>query len=195
VTLGLLNTDFDWIVLKNYTDKKSSSILQPEVWKLLSDHNLEPHSLTRIVSLAGPGFYTGLRLTEGFCDVFKFFGVNHFSFYAHEVPLLWSIDEGIFLTKSYRGEYFVHTWAKGLCKNEMVATSDLPSKLSSFSKVFIHSLESLDDFSRALLPEYVCVTDLLNTHSSIIIKKVVESSTVRESFYFRPPEDEFKANP
>ncbi len=195
MTLGLLKANAQWTQLKTYPGKKSSSILQPEVYNLLQEYNIDPRSLAQIVSIAGPGFYTGLRLTEGFCDVFKFFEVPHYSFYSYEIPCLLDVAEGCFLTKAYRGEYFLHSWAKGVQKNEMIATKDLAEKLATIKQIYIHSLESLDEFSKEMLPECVMTTDLLKSHGELVLSKVIDKKLFRESFYFRPPEDEFKANP
>ena len=195
VTLGLLSDDYKWLDLRSFKGQKSSAILQPEVLKLLKDHHISVKSLSNIVSLAGPGFYTGLRLSEGFCDVFKFFKIPFYSFYSHDIPLWCGVEEGVWMTKAYRGEYFFHSWNKGILKNEMVAIANLKEKFSNINSVYIHSDSALDDTVRSLIIDSVNTFDLLRNHPDVIFSRVFAQKIVRESFYFRPPEDEFKANP
>lgn len=195
VTLGLLDDDLKWIDLRFFHGQKSSIILQPEVMSLLKDHSVLPKSLKSVVSVAGPGFYTGLRLSEGFCDVFKFFSVPNFSFYSHHVPVWCGVGQGLWVTKAYRGEFFIHSWKGSISKNEMIATSTLSERLSMSDTIHIHSMSALDDFAKNLIPSPFCTTELLKAEPQKIFQEVLSKKMVQESFYFRPPEDEFKVNP
>ncbi len=195
VTLGVLDDDFKWIDFKQYVGQKSSSVLQKEAWNLLSQHSLRPKSLSSIISVAGPGFYTGLRLSEGFADVFKFFGINHYSFFTHEIPSWCGTKSGTWMTKAYRGEYFFHHWTEDAVKSELIAAKDLADYMTQVNEVFIHSEPSLDATSLALLKKTVSTHELLKKYPEKILKHVIENKLQRDSFYFRAPEDEFKANP
>lgn len=195
VTLGILDDDFKWIDFKHVVGQKSSIVLQKESWNLLTKHYIEPKKLTSIVTVAGPGFYTGLRLSEGFSDVFKFFNIDFCSFYTHEIPLWCGTKSGTWMTKAYRGEYFFHHWTEDSVKSELVATKDLESYLTRVDEVFIHSEGSLDAFSLGLIKKATSTHDLLKNHPGKIFKHVIPTKLKQESFYFRAPEDEFKANP
>ncbi len=195
VSLGLLDNDRKWIDLRKFKGQKSSVVLQSETFKLLNDYSIAPKTLKNLVHLSGPGFYTGLRLSEGFCDVFKFFGIPQKSFYSFDIPKFCGIKEGVWITKAYRGEYFFHAWKEGAHHNEMVSAKVFESKMSELNNIFIHSRESMDEMSLGLIPQFISTSDLLKQTPEPIFLGVLSLGETRESFYFRPPEDEFKANP
>lgn len=142
--------------------------------------------------MAGPGFYTGLRLSEGFADIFKMFGIPHFAFYSYEIPRWLGVTQGSWLTKAYRGEYFFHHWNEEKNWNELISAKALPQKLQGMSSLYIHSLAAIDDPIKSAGKELKLTYDLLQTHSQDIFRHVQNEKLLRESFYFRAPEDEFR---
>lgn len=195
VTLGLLGDDRKWIDVRTFKGQKSSAILQPEVLNLLKAHGQSPKNISQIINIAGPGFYTGLRLSEGFCDVFNFFNIPHYSFYSYEIPAWCGHDRGTWITKAYRGEYFLHSWESGKIKSQMIATKDLADHLKDVENVYIHSLPALDALALDLIKTSISTSELLQNEPQKIFDQVLNQKLKRESFYFRAPEDEFKANP
>lgn len=172
---------------------KASTVIQTKAYELLSKNSLKAETLSGIITVNGPGFYTGLRLAEGFSDVFNFFGVKQFSFYSYEIPEWCGYSEGVWFTKAYRGEYFLYTWKGSGHEQKLISVKDLP-QIDLSQKYFIHSDPSLDNQSRTLIPSPIHTLDLLESHPEKIFSHVV-SGLKREPFYFRAPEDEFKANP
>ncbi len=193
ITLGLLNGNLGWHDLRLFRGQKASATLQTETHRLLKDFPLEMKDLTGIVSVAGPGFYTGLRLSEGFADVTKFFSIPHFSFYAYEIPLWLGHGEGTWLTKAYRGEYFVYQWKGEVSEIKLIAAKDLP-QLTIEGQVFIHSETSLDDKILPFTANSISTSNLLKSYPEKIFR-VVMKGMQKESYYFRAPEDEFRMNP
>lgn len=171
--------------------QKASQIIQKKAFEILSRHNLKPEHLKGIITVNGPGFYTGLRLAEGFSDVFSFFGVKQFSFYSYEIPHWCGYSEGTWFTKAYRGEYFFYRWKNAQNSQELMATKDL--KIGE-GQYFIHSPSSLDTLSSGLIKNPIETFELLKSSPEKIFPHVL-SGLKREPFYFRAPEDEFKANP
>lgn len=141
----------------------------------------------------GPGFYTGLRLAEGFSNVFKFFGVKEYSFYSYEIPYWCGFEEGNWFTKAYKGEYFFHRWVKDQGHHQLVSAKEL-DKAFDGKKLFIHSDIALDANSSSYLTGAEKTFDLLQNYPEKIFPHVLKGLN-REPFYFRAPEDEFKANP
>ena len=180
---------------EKFTGKKASNILQKEAWSLLTKHGIKPKDLKAVVTVAGPGFYTGLRLSEGLADVFKFFQIPHYSFYTYDIPSLVGIESGVWMTKAYRGEFFFHRWDKSSKHNDLLTTKDFAPYASKISEVYIHSEAAVDDVIREHLPNRLTTFDLLKDNSQKIFSTVMDSKQVEESFYFRAPEDEFKVNP
>jgi tRNA threonylcarbamoyladenosine biosynthesis protein TsaB len=197
ITIGVLDQKLGWKVLETFTGQKASSVLQKETYKHLDQLGLSLKSLKSIVTVAGPGFYTGIRLSEGFADVLSFTGIPHYSFYSHSIPSFLGFCEGVWLTKAYRGEYFFHSWSETERKDELVQLKDLNSYIEKLhgKKLFVHSQSAIDEHIKKHNLEMSITTELLSESPHFIFEKVLASSLKSESFYFRAPEDEFKANP
>jgi tRNA threonylcarbamoyladenosine biosynthesis protein TsaB len=196
VTLGILDDHLNWKKFENFSGQKASSVIQKETHHLLASTSLKISDLSSVISVAGPGFYTGLRLSEGFADVLVFFGIKHYSFFSYNIPFFSGIKNGTWMTKAYRGEYFFHFWDGEIFRNELVAAKDLEAFLRNVDKsdFYIHSQSAIDDFSRGLLPECISTYDLLKEKSHIIFSSILNSQSKVDSYYFRAPEDEFKVS-
>ena len=196
ITLGILGDDLGWIRFETFANQKASAIIQKETFNLLSNSKMRMDDLKGVVTVAGPGFYTGLRLSEGFADVLIFSGKEHLSFLSYEIPRLTGIPRGTWMTKAYRGEYFFHLWDGAEVRNELVAAKDLEGFMTSVdrSNFYIHSDAAIDDFSRKLLDQPLTTSDLLRHHSKQIFSALLRSKSKVDSYYFRAPEDEFKVS-
>lgn len=195
LTLGILDDGLSWLTFERYSGLKASTIIQAKSYELLNKHQIDPTTLKGIISVNGPGFYTGLRLAEGFADVLKFFGVPHYAFYSYEIPQWCGANAGVWFTKAYRGEYFFYHWDKEGAHQKLLSSKEIASALEKESKIFIHSDASLDELSRSLIKESELTFDLLLKFPKEIFGEVLKQDLKREAFYFRAPEDEFKANP
>ena len=196
ITLGILDDNLGWIKFDKFYGQKASAIIQSQTYNLLESANLKISDITSLISIAGPGFYTGLRLSEGFSDVLIFSGIKHYSFLSYSIPFLSGVPTGVWITKAYRGEYFFHFWDLNSSRNELVAAKDLEGFLKSvnMSQFYIHSESSIDDYSRKLLSGYLATHELLKIYSQKILSSVISTHSKVDSFYFRAPEDEFKVS-
>lgn len=194
ITLGLLDEGMEWLDFRIFRGHRASSTLQTETHRLLKDFNKKMNDLTRVVTIAGPGFYTGLRLSEGFSDVTSFFNIPFNSFYTYDIPSITGVPKGAWVTKAYRGEYFIHEWKDGEGKSRLLEAKDL-STLSLDGQVYIHSDISLDEKLKPYALNAHSTSDLLKEHPKKIFHHVLGKNLKCESFYFRAPEDEFRMNP
>jgi tRNA threonylcarbamoyladenosine biosynthesis protein TsaB len=194
ITLGLLNESLEWFDFRVFKGQRASSTLQTETYKLLQDFSKKMSELKGVVTVAGPGFYTGLRLSEGFSDVTTFFQIPHYSFYSYEIPAMIGINSGTWMTKAYRGEYFIYEWSHGVGSSRLLEAKDL-SALSALSDTFIHSVTSLDEKLAPFAVNAKSTADILKNNSQKIFQNIINNKLDRESFYFRAPEDEFRMNP
>ncbi len=192
--LGVLDDGFNWLAFERQTGQKASAIIQSRTYELLTKHNLKANELKAVILVNGPGFYTGLRLAEGFADVLNFFGVPQFSFYSYEIPKWCGYQSGTWFTKAYRGEYFFYRW-EGENSEQFLLTAKEIEKGIKDHHFFIHSPISLDETSSKFISNAIETVELLRKRPQDIFKKVLDSKLKRESFYFRAPEDEFKVNP
>jgi len=191
--LGVLDDGLNWLSFEKNVGQKASAILQGRVHELLNSHGISPKELKGIINVNGPGFYTGLRLAEGFSDVFSFFGIEQFSFYSYEIPLWCGHKSGTWFTKAYRGEYFFYHWDHTSSEQKLISAKELPESIDS-SQFFIHSQASLDTISSDVIKNPIETSELLKNHPKEIFTEVLKGIK-REPFYFRAPEDEFKVNP
>lgn len=191
--LGVLDDGLNWLSFERVTGIKASTVIQSRSQELLLNHNLDAQDLKGVITVNGPGFYTGLRLAEGVADVFEFFGVKKYSFYSYEIPLWCGEDKGHWFTKAYRGEYFIYSWDKSKSEKHLYSAKELPSIITE-KRYFIHSETSLDQVSTALIEDPVHTVEMLRNYPQKIFSEAMKGP-FREPFYFRAPEDEFKANP
>lgn len=196
ITLGILDDDLGWVNFEKYSNQKASAIIQTESQTLLTKAGLKASELDSVITVAGPGFYTGLRLSEGFADVFLFSGKNHYSFFTYEIPRLVGIKSGTWMTKAYRGEYFFHFWDESGSRNELVSVKEFESFIKTVDKAnfYIHSDSAIDDLCRQHLHKVATTHELLENHSQIIFSQIIKSKSKVDSYYFRAPEDEFKVS-
>ncbi len=193
LNLGLLDDELNWLGFEKFKAQRASAIIQTESYKLLEKNNLKTRNLKGIITLNGPGFYTGLRLSEGLSDVFSFFGCKQYSFYSYEIPKWCGFESGLWFTKAYRGEYFIHQWSDGSISQKLIAVKEITTHIDNV-RHFIHSEASLDQHSSSVLKEPIHTSNLILDHSTAIFTEVLKAEK-KEPFYFRAPEDEFKVNP
>lgn len=196
VTLGILDDSQGWIQFEKFANQKASAIIQTETHNLLKKAGLKVSAIDSVITVAGPGFYTGLRLSEGFADVFIFNGKKHYSFMSYEIPKITGVKAGVWMTKAYRGEYFFHLWDEAGSKNEIVSSKELEAFMKNVDKshFYIHSDSAIDELSRSMISDPLKTVDLLKTHSSEIFSYIIKNSLKVDSYYFRAPEDEFKVS-
>lgn len=196
VTLGILDESQGWIQFEKFTNQKASAIIQTETHNLLVKAGLKIADIDSVITVAGPGFYTGLRLSEGFADVFIFNGKKHFSFMTYDIPKMIGVRSGVWMTKAYRGEYFFHLWDESSSRNELVSAKELEEFMKDVDKsqIYIHSDSAIDELSRGLILNPKMTVDLLKTHAPEIFSHIIKSALKVDSYYFRAPEDEFKVS-
>ncbi|MGE3608967.1 MAG: hypothetical protein AB7I27_05225 [Bacteriovoracaceae bacterium] len=193
ITIGLLNETSGWLDFKRFFGQKASAIIQKETYQLLLENNIQIKDLKGVVTVAGPGFYTGLRLSEGFADVFGFMNIPHYSFYSYDVPFWCGVSQGIWVTKAYRGEYFIYEWNHSEGEQKLLSAKEIHSYLEQTKNHYIHSETSLDELLKALSSS-PSTLDLLKLNPLVIYKEVLKNKIKKETFYFRAPEDEFRVS-
>lgn len=188
--MGVLTDELNWLSLRTQGGRRASAILQKEVHELCKEAGFRVRDLKGVITCAGPGFYTGLRLSEGFADIFRIFSVPCYSFYSYEIPYWCGHTKGVWVTKAYRGEYFFHEWDGTSSHNTLVSGSDLQAYLEKFEQVFIHSPNAMD----RELKNSILTIDLLKQKPEAILGEIIRTKAERESYYFRAPEDEFRVS-
>jgi len=186
LTIGLLSDKYQWLDFRVYKNQKASALLQQECFNLCASQKLKFSELKGAIALSGPGFYTGLRLSEGFLDVVSHFNIPCYSFYSYEVPSWCGHDELPWVTKAYRGEYFYYS--NGSAK--LVSAKDLPA----FSEAYIHIPSAIDEVVVNKIAKPHTTHELIRLKPELIFSQVIGQNLKRDSYYFRAPEDEFRVS-
>lgn len=186
-TIGLLRNEGTWLARKTLEGQKSSSILHAELHTMLSSVGLKPSAITDVLYVAGPGFYTGLRIAHGLADMLRLEGRTLLNLYNFEIPRLLGVSAYTWITKAYRGEIFVHKDGETFLLSE----KDFLAR-SWEGNIFIHHSSAVDEKMREKIPRAIETEGLLLNRIQEI-KTVLKTNVVlKDLYYFRPPEEEFK---
>ena len=185
ITLGLLNDKFEWLEYKFLESKKSSAELHYLVYELLLEFNLEVSGLTAVIYCAGPGSYTGMRVSAGMTDILGSSGVKVNSFYHFNVPELLDVKEGCWVAKAFKGEYFLYKWNLGRCERLKKLIPE---------KTLLNETEDVNCYAGVAVPgldQLILTRELIKSEPFKIFSKVINNNTVEDLYYYRPLEEEF----
>ena len=110
IQLGLLNNQYDWIEINNLGELKSSAVIHAYINDLLVKYNQEILDISSLVYCAGPGSYTGMRVSEGIAQIFEMAQIKLYSFYHFEIPQIYGNQHGKWLDHAFKGEIFIYDW-------------------------------------------------------------------------------------
>lgn len=184
LSLGLLNEEFKWVELIEVETRRTSDLIHKEILNLLSKHNMEMKDLRSVIMLAGPGSYTGMRVSEGMAQVFEMEDIKVNSFHAFKIPTIIGEKDFIWICSAFKGEYFVINDAG---EKLLVKESLLDEYLSeNKKKIIIHGdfegIESADLNS----------LEVLKSKPEALFAEVVEKDMRDAPYYFRAVDVEFK---
>ena len=179
LTIGLLCKEFNWLSYNYYENSKSSQIVHFEIYNLLKKFDVSLLDLKCLFYAAGPGSYTGMRVSEGISQMFKLSGLNVYSFYHYNIPSIMGVPKGRWFSNAFKNECFIHNWNMGQKNQNLISHEDF--------KVFA------DDFSYFIDSENS--TDLIiKNNPKDFFRLVYESKSQESTYYYREISDEFKVN-
>lgn len=180
IQIGLLSNDFEWISFKKFDSKQSSAKLHFYIYEILQENKLEISDVEKIFYCAGPGSYTGMRVSQGMIDVLNWQGVAFNSFYHFEIPKMCGALQGVWYANAFKGEYFVYRWSEKEDYKILVKEEELEKHLEHFQK-----------FSFCNEKDCVGTQELIYEKSEIIFKDIVKMDQKRELYYYRSLDQEF----
>jgi tRNA threonylcarbamoyladenosine biosynthesis protein TsaB len=180
LTIGLLNNKLEWINYYAFEEKKPSEVIHFKINEILELNNVNLKDIT-LITVAGPGSYTGMRLSEGISNIFMVCGIKTMSFFHFEVPLLLGVNEGCFVTNAFKGQYFNYSWKNNKVERNLVNNTEMNFSKKVYTN--IHDNKFIDSIS---------TSKLILENNEILFKKVIERGTCEKSFYFRALDEEFK---
>jgi tRNA threonylcarbamoyladenosine biosynthesis protein TsaB len=190
LSVGLLSDELQWLDYDQNSVKKNSEFFHSNLQKMLSRNQKKLSEISGVFQVAGPGSYTGMRLSEGFCQILEWQKLPIFSFYHFEVPALCGIKKGIWVSEAFKGELFCYTWngeennTKLIAKDGQDVSQWIERFYGDYEYVFTHF--AVDGFDC----EYS--SGLIKKNAPALLGYVKENSLRRESYYYRPLDVEFK---
>ncbi len=184
ITIGLLNDEFGWLKYEFIDSNKSSALIHGAINDFLQEYSLELTELTGAFFMAGPGSYTGMRVSEGIKDIFEWEKVPVYSFYHFEVPFLVGIERGLWLANAFKGEYFVYEWDGTQNHYNLIKESDFEVP-SDNKKLFLD--QSRDGFLGAQI-----TSSIIYSQSAKLFAKIKAENKKEDLFYYRTIDEEFK---
>lgn len=188
--LGLLTEDFQWVDYKKLATKKNSEIFHGTLFEMLNKHQVEITDIAGVFQVAGPGSYTGIRLSEGMCQVLEWHQIPIYSFTHFKIPEILGVPKGAWISEAFKGELFIYSWREGKSKVELVKKADRDEN-EMLAKV---SKEHGIVYTHYDLGLYDCLFtgELLKGHSQEIFSYVFKNEMREPPYYYRALEDEFR---
>ena len=180
LVIGLIDKDYKWLEYREKENVKISQEIHKSIYDLLKEYKLELKDLDGLVYPAGPGSYTGMRVSDGIGQIFKWQDISVFNFYHFEVPALCGIESGKWISKAVKGEYFCYEWSSGSEEKRLLdadALDNLEGSLFTKSNEFKFDSKSTDK--------------LLQNHPFEVFSSIIEGKETREIYYYRTLEEEF----
>ena len=178
LVVGLLGDTLEFLDLLEFPETKSSGILHENVLNILQRHQIAPLELKGLVQAAGPGSYTGMRLSHGMAQIFQWQGVECYGFYHFEVPRLLGVREGNWMAKAFKGEVFHYYWTEKGHDSSLLPEREFEHFQGS------QSLASIDS--------YQSTHQMVVEQSPRLFHRVIRGKMKRSPYYFRPLEKEFR---
>lgn len=183
ITVGILDLDFKWLSYEYFPDAKGSALIHKIIYDQYKENNLNLLETKALIQVAGPGSYTGMRVSEGISQIFDWQDFQTFSFYHYEVPSILGVKSGVWLANAFKGEFFTYSW------NEKSASSQLIKK-ENFSYDKETKYYSSFDFEESGTTLDL-TSELIKNMSATLFNAVVSENMKKPLYYYRTLEEEY----
>ena len=188
--LGFLNQHLDWLDYYENHDQKNVSLLHYDIERLCKKNHIKINQFKGFIFCAGPGGYTGLRVSDGISQTFSWFGFETYSFYHFELLTILGIKNGIWLSNAFKGEFFCFNQEES--KHTLIKESDYFIK-NIDNKFYTHYFNAFSPTSRNKfsIDKVTETSQLLKSNPSTIFKQIISQKWKKELFYYRSIDQEF----
>jgi tRNA threonylcarbamoyladenosine biosynthesis protein TsaB len=193
ISWGIFNNDHSCLHYESIENKKASLFLHSRIESALTQFNLKlDSSFDQYVHVAGPGFYTGMRVSQVFSGLMRFTKMNVNGFYSYELPYFLGCNDYQWITKAYRGEIFIYSKTLNNEKKELITLDEFKNRDFTQNKIFIHSEFAIDQVMKDKLLDRIETKNFFMKNSTTFLSQILERKKSPSIFYFRPAEEEFK---
>jgi tRNA threonylcarbamoyladenosine biosynthesis protein TsaB len=181
ITVGLLNKENSWIVLKKIDSNLSSELLHLEINSILESYQLNLlGDIELIYYCAGPGSYTGMRVSEGFAQTCLWAQLKVRNFYLFHIPEYLGFKSYRWSSFAFKGEYFLYVFDQGTIRQELISKEEY-EKLMQQDSLNVMNFDTTQ------------TKTLIENNPQIIfdsLERQIEND-LKNLFYFRTLETEF----
>lgn len=211
VIIGLLDHNFNWIEYKQIDIPMASVSLHFEINELLERQNKAIRNVNGVYEIAGPGSYTGVRLSRSIVDIFTLNSVKTISTYHHTVSELISDQKGLWFCNAFKDEIFVYEFDQKVSSinqkmrlvSEKVFLNILNDYISNGLKIYTADKTQIEYKMRKYelvlntlrsfgFNNIIDSNELIYNNSTKVFNYLSENPMMMDSFYFRSNEKEFK---
>ena len=172
--IGLLDgKTMKFLQLEERAETKSSGIIHQVIYDIFQQNQMDPLQLAGVIQAAGPGSYTGMRLSHGIVQIFQWQGIKSYGFYHYEVPHWMGVREGVWRIKAFKREVFCYRWNGGENHISLISERKVEQLREDF---FTHS----------------CTHRMIKDDAAKFFSYIISHNIMREPYYFRSPELEFR---
>ena len=191
LVVGLLNESFDWVDFLELEGAKNSGRIHAAIYDMLKKAGLEAKNLKAVFQNAGPGSYTGMRVSEGISQILEWEGIPVYSFFHFEVPSFLGIESGKWLAKAFKGEFFIFSWNQGSEEKVLVDLTTAKEAIKT-QKTYCHFRKSLEKDFADELSSFEETGELIKNQGAKIFSLVLAKARRLSPYYFRTIDQEFK---
>lgn len=189
---GILDDAYHWIEYGKLDTTKSASLFHQTIHQLLSRHQIDLKEVKQLIVGAGPGSYTSVKVVDGFKQMANLFGINTFSYWSFEIPLLAGHTAGAWIASAYKKEVFIETWKDQSFQNKLISEEDFGHYLKTTGGNFFTSSNEFEIAFKQNAVAFVNTDSLIQNVSHIIFPRIVAEDKQREVTYFRALDQEYK---
>jgi len=191
LVVGLLDSNYNWCEFVELEGTRNSGRIHGIIHEILAKHKLAPQNLAMIIQNAGPGSYTGMRVSEGISQIFSWQGVPVCSFLHFEVPQFLGVKQGQWLAKAFKGEFFFHSWNENDKTTELLNLELAQEKVSK-TPTYCHFRSSLEkDFEKSSF-NFLETGSLIYKQATQLFPLISKRGSRLSPYYFRTVDQEFK---
>lgn len=184
ITVGVLDENNSWKSYQFVNSNKSSSIVHKMIKDRLEEVGKDETAISKLIQVSGPGSYTGMRVSDGISQVFEWQNIETYAFYHFQVPRLLGFEQGLWVSKAFKGEIFCHYWNESESKNYLIKEQELEGILEEDREIFTsHGQDFVSKSTQTSI--------LIKEKSLELFKTILHNKLKEPLYYYRSLEDEF----